>query len=333
MPPKTSQYPRALARLMSAALTAVALTAAPASVLARDWPERPVKLVVPYPAGGNADNTARLLAAQLTERLGQPVVVENRPGGSGTIGAAAVAKAPPDGYTLLLDATSFTVNPLLFPKLPFNATKDLIPISLINQVPLLLVVPSASPFHSLRDLISAAKAKPGKLTFASAGNGGAQHLAGEMFKQASQTSLTHVPYRGGAPALTDLIGGQVDMMFSATTASGPLVRTGKLRALAITSGERTKGWSEVPTLAESGLPRFQVTEWNGLFAPAGTPRPIVEKVEAETRAAVAGEAMRKRFAEMGVQGIGSSAKGFAAFINSESAKWAVVIRESGVRLD
>lgn len=312
--------------------TAGVLSAAPAQAQGT-WPDKPLKLVVPYPAGGNADNTARLLATQLGQRLGQQVVVDNRPGGSGTIGAAAVAKAPADGYTLLLDATAFTVNPSLFPKLPFDAAKDFAPISLVLQVPLLMVVPANSPFQSVADLAKAARARPGHLTYASAGNGGAQHLAGELFKQGQKVAITHIPYRGGAPALTDLIGGQVDMMFSATTASGPFVKSGKLRALAISSPRRVEGWESVPTVAESGVPGFQVSEWNGLFAPAGTPRPVLERLEAETRAIVASPEMKKRFAELGVQGVGSSAQEFSSFLKAETTKWAEVIRTSGIRMD
>ena len=312
--------------------TAGVLSAAPAQAQGT-WPDKPLKLVVPYPAGGDADNTARLLATQLGQRLGQQVVVDNRPGGSGTIGAAAVAKAPADGYTLLLDATAFTVNPSLFPKLPFDAAKDFAPISLVLQVPLLMVVPANSPFQSVADLAKAARARPGHLTYASAGNGGAQHLAGELFKQGQKVAITHIPYRGGAPALTDLIGGQVDLMFSATTASGPFVKSGKLRALAISSPRRVEGWESVPTVAESGVPGFQVSEWNGLFAPAGTPRPVLERLEAETRAIVASPEMKKRFAELGVQGVGSSAQEFSSFLKAETTKWAEVIRTSGIRMD
>ena len=312
--------------------TAGVLSAAPAQAQGT-WPDKPLKLVVPYPAGGNADNTARLLATQLGQRLGQQVVVDNRPGGSGTIGAAVVAKAPADGYTLLLDATAFTVNPSLFPKLPFDAAKDFAPISLVLQVPLLMVVSANSPFQSVADVAKAAKARPGHLTYASAGNGGAQHLAGELFKQGQKVAITHIPYRGGAPALTDLIGGQVDLMFSATTASGPFVKSGKLRALAISSPRRVEGWESVPTVAESGVPGFQVSEWNGLFAPAGTPRPVLERLEAETRAIVASPEMKKRFAELGVQGVGSSAQEFSSFLKAETTKWAEVIRSSGIRMD
>ncbi|WP_326538635.1 tripartite tricarboxylate transporter substrate binding protein [Pseudorhodoferax sp.] len=297
------------------------------------WPDKPIKLVVPYPAGGNADTTARLLATQLSARLGQPVVVDNRPGGGGSIGAAAVAKAPADGLTLLLDATAFTVNPSLLPKLPYDAARDFAPVSLVTRVPLLLVVPAQSPFRTVAELVNAARAAPGRLSYASAGNGGAQHLAGEMFKQGAKVSMTHIPYRGGAPALTDLAGGQVDLMFSATTASGPFVKGGKLRALAITAPQRTEGWTALPTMAESGVAGYQVYEWNGLFAPAGTPKAVLERLEAETRAAVASEELKKRFADIGVQGVGSSAAEFGQFLASETAKWAGVIRSAGIRAD
>ena len=236
-------------------------------------------------------------------------------------------KGAADGYTLLLDATSYTVNPSLFPKLNYDPAKDLAPVSLIVQVPLLMVVPMNSPYATVADVVKAAKATPGKLMYASAGTGGAQHLAAELLAQNEKISMTHIPYKGGAPALTDLIGGQVDFMFSATTASGAFVKGGKLKPLAITSSKRLETWPQVPTVIESGIKGFEVNEWNGLFAPAGTPRPILDHLEAETRAVVASPAVQGvRFAEMGVQGVGSSSKDFAAFVKSETAKWAGVIK-------
>ncbi|VTU46497.1 Argininosuccinate lyase (plasmid) [Variovorax sp. SRS16] len=297
------------------------------------WPHRSIRLVVPYPAGGNADSTARLLAAQLSERLQQQVIVDNRPGGGGTIGAGLVAKAPADGYTLLLDATAFTVNPSLFPKLAYEPAKDFAPISQVTRVPMLLVVPAASPLRSVADLIRSARAAPGKLSYASAGNGGAQHLAGELFKQGAKLSMTHIPYRGGAPALTDLVGGQVDLMFSATSASGPFVKSGKLRALAITSDARVPEWPHLPTVAESGVPGFEVNEWNGLFAPAGTPKAVLDLLETETRAALRTAELQRRLGELGVQPVGSSSQEFARFVESESSRWAGVIKASGIRID
>lgn len=318
--------------LIKPTLVAAALTMA-MGVAHAEWPDKPIKLVVPYPAGGAADNTARILAQHLGERLKQQIIVDNRPGASGTIGASAVAKSPADGYTLLLDATSHAVNPSLFPKLNYDPAKDFSPISLIVQVPLLLVVPSKSPYGSVPEIIKAAREKPGTLTFASAGSGGAQHLAAELFAQSEKISLTHIPYKGGAPALTDLIGGQVDLMFSATSASGSFVKGGKLKAIAITSAKRVDTWPQTPTVAESAVPGFEVSEWNGLFAPANTPRAIVERLEAETRAVVASPAVAKRFAEAGVQGVGSSSQDFAAFVKSETAKWAKVIKAGNIKSD
>ncbi|WP_280187668.1 tripartite tricarboxylate transporter substrate binding protein [Delftia sp. PS-11] len=318
--------------LIKPTLVAAALTMA-MGVAHAEWPDKPIKLVVPYPAGGAADNTARILAQHLGERLKQQIIVDNRPGASGTIGASAVAKSPADGYTLLLDATSHAVNPSLFPKLNYDPTKDFSPISLVVQVPLLLVVPSKSPYGSVPEIIKAAREKPGTLTFASAGSGGAQHLAAELFAQSEKISLTHIPYKGGAPALTDLIGGQVDLMFSATSASGSFVKGGKLKAIAITSAKRVDTWPQTPTVAESAIPGFEVSEWNGLFAPANTPRAIVERLEAETRAVVASPAVAKRFAEAGVQGVGSSSQDFAAFVKSETAKWAKVIKAGNIKSD
>lgn len=318
---------------MKPVLTAAAMALGLVGAAHAQWPDKPIKLVVPYPAGGAADNTARILAQYLGERLKQQIIVDNRPGASGTIGASYVAKAPADGYTLLLDATSYTVNPSLFPKLNYDPAKELAPVSLIMQVPLLMVVPANSPYASVADVVKAAKATPGKLTYASAGSGGAQHLAAELFSQNEKISMTHIPYKGGAPALTDLIGGQVDLMFSATTASGAFVKGGKLKPLAITSSKRQEGWPQVPTVGESGLKGFEVNEWNGLFAPAGTPRPILDRLEAETRAVIADKAVASRFAEMGVQGVGSSSKDFAAFVKSETTKWAGVIKAGNIKVD
>lgn len=323
-----------LSRRRLLASLAAALVAGPASAADPEaWPARPIRLIVPYPAGGNADSTARALALALGERLGQPLIVDNRPGGGGTIGAAAVAKSAPDGYTLLLDATAFSVNPVLLPRLPYNAATDFAPIALITRAPLLLVVPAASPFQNVADLVRAAKARPGRLSYASAGNGGAQHLAGELFKQSARVSITHIPYRGGAPALTDLVSGQIDLMFSAASASGPFVRAGKLRALAVASAQRIEAFPDLPTLAQQGIADAEVAEWNGLFAPAGTPAAILARLESETRAVVAGPALSRRWAEMGVQGAGLPAREFARFVDSESARWGRLIQNVGIRPD
>jgi tripartite-type tricarboxylate transporter receptor subunit TctC len=297
------------------------------------YPDKPVKIVVPYSAGGAADTTARLVGQHLADRLKQPVVVENKAGASGTIGAAAVASAPGDGYTLLLDATGHTTNPSLFAKLPYDTAKDFVPISLITRIPNLLVVPPSSPAKSVQDLVKSARNKPGKLTYASAGNGGAQHLAGELFTQALKLDLVHVPYKGGAPALTDVMGGQVDMMFSAVSASGPLVKGGKLRALATTGNKSTAGFAELPTVAASGVPRFEVYEWNGLFAPKGTPEAVVMRLQKEVQEIVAQADVQQRLTELGAEPVGSTSAEFANFLKSETSKWSKVIKDANIKAD
>lgn len=296
------------------------------------YPEKPVRIIVPFPAGGAADTTARVISQHLAKRLGQTVIVENKPGATGSIGAAAVASAPPDGYTLLLDATGHTVNPSLL-KLPYDTAKDFAPLSLLVKVPALLVVPPGSPAKTVQDVIRVAREKPESTTFASAGNGTAQHLAGELFAQGFRLKLMHVPYKGGAPALTDLMGGQVDMMFSAASASGPHVKSGKLRALATTGGTRSAGFQDLPTVAESGLPGFSVYEWNGLFARSGTPTLILQKLESEVRQIMAQPDVRQRFADLGAEVVGSSAEELGEFVRTETAKWAKVIREANIQAD
>lgn len=296
------------------------------------YPEKPVRIVVPYPAGGAADTTARIIGQHLSTRLGQPVIVENKPGASGSIGASAVASSSPDGYTLLLDATGHAVNPGLL-KLPYDTAKDFAPISLLVRVPALLVVPPGSPAKTLQDLVRIARDKPESTSFASAGNGTAQHLAGELFAQGFKLRLMHVPYKGGAPALTDLMGGQVDTMFSASSASGPHVKSGKLRALATTGTERSSSFPDLPTVAESGLPGFSVYEWNGLFARSGTPQPILQKLETEVRQIMEQPDVRKRFAELGAEVVGSNSAELGEFVRTETAKWAKVIREAKIQVD
>lgn len=297
------------------------------------WPQKSVRLIVPYPAGGAADQTGRLLGHALGERLKTSFVIENRAGGNGTIGAAAAAQSAPDGYTVLLDSTGFVVNPHLIPKLAFDPVKDFSPVSLVMLVPMLLVVPVNSRFKSVDEVVQAARAKPGDLTFASAGNGSAQHLAGELFKQGHRISMTHIPYRGGAPALTDLVAGQVDLMFSAISASSPFVQAGKLRALAVTSDKRSALYPDLPTVAERGLSGFTAQEWNGIWLPRGVPASIVEKLEIEIREVLKQPEVQSKFQASGAVPVGSSRAEFAQFLKSESAKFAAVIKTAGIRLD
>jgi len=303
------------------------------TLAAQAWPDKPVKLVVPYAAGGAADALARVVAGQLSQRLRQQVIVDNRPGAGGSIGAQAVAQAPADGYTLLYDATSFTVNPSLFGSLGFDYRRDFAPIGLVARIPTLLVVPATSPVKTVAELVQLARAQPGRTTYASAGNGGAAHLSAELFQQGFKIEGVHVPYKGGAPALTDLSGGQVDYMFSDITASGPLVKAGKLRALATAFDHRVEALPQVPTIAESGLPGFSAYEWNGLWAPARTPEDIVRRLEAELRDTLAQPVVRQRFADLGALPAAGGARELADFASSETAKWAQVIKTARIKID
>lgn len=321
------------ARLLSLALLGLGILPNASHAAPAAYPDRPIRLVVPYPAGGAADTVARTLAAPLGAKLGQTIVVDNRPGASGVIGAGAVAKAAPDGYTLLLDATAHSVNPSLQAHLPYDTVKDFAPISLVVLVPTLLVVPPNSPFKSPKDIVNAAKAKPGKLTYASAGPGTAQHLAAELFGQQSGLNLLHVPYKGGAPALSDLMGGQVDMMFSNMAASYPLVAGKKLKVLATTGTKRSAALPDTPTIAESGLPGYQVYEWNGLFAPAGTPQAIVDRLSALTREVLNSPEVSQRLAAIGAEPAGSRPEDFRKFVEGETAKWAKVIKQGSIRAE
>ena len=316
---------------MKALLAAVATTLACTAHAA--WPDKPVKLVVPYAPGGAADAQARVVATELGTRLKQQVIVENKAGAGGTIGAQAVAQAPADGYTFLYDATSFTVNPSLFPRLAFDYGRDFVPVGMVARIPTLLVVPANSPVTSVTDLVQRARANPGKTTYASAGNGGAAHLSAELFEQGFKLGLIHVPYKGGAPALTDLAGGQIDMMFSAITASGPLVKAGRLKAIATAFDRRIESMPQLPTIAESGLPGFSAYEWNAVWAPAKTPDDIVKRLEVELREALAQPSVRRRLDEMGALPASGGAKELGDFVRAETAKWARVIKAANIKLD
>jgi tripartite-type tricarboxylate transporter receptor subunit TctC len=292
------------------------------------YPERPLKLVVPYSAGGAADAQARLVAQKLGARLGQTVVVENRPGASGTIGAANVAHAAADGYTLLYDATAFAINPSLYKTLSYDSKRDFQPLTLVSLTPNLLVVPPKSPYHSIGDLSAAARKQ--HLTYGTPGQGTAQHIAAAWYAQGNGIELTHVPYKGGAPALTDLMGGQIDMMFSNMAASYPLVKSGKLRALAVSSRERAAALPDLPTVAESGVPEYAVYEWNGVFAPAGLPADVAERIEQELRATLQDPALRHSLQELGAQPVGSSSAEFRAFLDDQMQRSASILANAGI---
>ena len=296
------------------------------------WPERAIRMVVPYAAGGGADNTARIVAQRLGEILGQPIVIDNRPGAGGVIGADNVAKALPDGYTVLYDASAFGVNGALR-KLPYDPVKDFIPVSLVATAPQILVVGADKPYKSVADLVAAAKKEPGRLTYASAGAGTGSHLAAEMFNEQVRIETLHVPYKGGAPALTDVMAGQVDMYFGNAASTLQNLGGGKLRALAVSSRKRIQGLDHVPTLRESGMPDYEVLEWNGVFLPRNTPRDIVDRLVRATREAVADPTVRERLLKAGLDPVGNSAPEFAAFIKAESARWQAVVKARHITLD
>ena len=314
--------------LLAIALMAFAATLGTAKS-ETNWPTRPIRIIVGFAAGGSTDVTARIVAQALSERLGQSVIVENRPGAGGNIGAETVAKADPDGYTLLL-ATNGTLaaNPSLFRKLPFDVKKDLAPIALTAFIPNLLVVNPSVPANNITEFIAYAKANPGKLNFGSSGNGTSLHIAGELFNVLAGVNMTHVPYRGGALALTDLLGGQIQLMFEPVVEVIEQVRAGKVRALGVTTVKRSALLPDVPTIAES-LPGYEITGWNGLLAPAATPSDIITRLNRATDEALHSNAIREKLAEQGSEPAGGTSAEFGAFLDSELIKWKKLVEISG----
>jgi tripartite-type tricarboxylate transporter receptor subunit TctC len=310
---------------------AAASLAAPA--LAQQFPSKPVRVVVPYTPGGGADTTARLIAPKLQDALGQTVVIDNKPGAGGTIGDDAVAKAAPDGHTLLIGAFAHAVNPSLMPKMPFRTPDDFAPVSLLVTVPELLVVTPSFPAQTVAELVAMAKAQPGKLSYASSGNGSAQHLAAELFKLRTGTDIQHVPYKGGSLAVADVAAGHVPFYFGNMSAALPQARAGRVRALAVTSPQRSPAAPEVPTMAESGVTGCEISEWNALLAPAGTPPATIERLHAEVAKILATEEIRAKFADLGAQPIGSTPVELAAFLRGEMAKWAEVVKVANVKIE
>ncbi|MCK9914768.1 tripartite tricarboxylate transporter substrate binding protein [Microbacteriaceae bacterium K1510] len=315
-------------------LFALTLAATLTAAAAADYPDHPIRLIVPQAAGSATDNAARLIGAVLTEEFKQQVIIDNRPGGALTIGLDLVAKSAPDGYTLGMGPVgALAITRHMVTKLPYDIERDFQPVALITRGQMLLAVSPQSPIHSVKELIDYAKQNPGKLTNASSSNGSPGHVGGELFKFMTGTEIVHVPYRGGSLAINDLIAGHVDVMFESLQSIAPIARAGKVRALAVTGDHRSPAFPDLPTIAEAGVPGYVAVTWTGIVAPAGTPRPIVDKLNAAVNKAMKSEAFLEKFSTFGDEPGGGTPEEFAATIKSDSAKWADVIKRSGAKLD
>ncbi|MDB5964406.1 MAG: hypothetical protein JWQ72_906 [Polaromonas sp.] len=314
-------------RLMAGA----AMLAAAGGAMAQSYPARPIRFIVPYPPGGGTDIVARLVAAKMTTSMGQPVLVDNKPGASTIIGTEMLAKAPPDGYTVGLITDSHAINQVFFPKLPYDSIKDFEPVTQLVFVPLVLVAHPSLNVKTVRELVAAAKARPGKINYASIGNGTPHQISMEWLKSMAGISMTHIPYKGVAPALTDLVAGQVDVMFTGTSSAAPYVKAGRLNALAVSSAKRQPSFPDTPSVAESGLPEFDFMTWYGVAMPAGTPPAITQRINQEITAALNQPDVRERLAALGVVGAPGTPAEFGAFIQSESQKLARIVKATGVK--
>lgn len=304
------------------------------SALAQAYPTKPVTIIVPFAAGGTTDILARIIGQALTAELGQSVVVDNRAGAGGNIGGQAAAKAAPDGHTLFMGTVgTHAINASLYKKMPFDPVKDFAPLTRVANVPNLLVANPAQPYKSVKDLIAYAKANPGKVNFGSSGNGSSIHLSGELFKSLAKVDMQHVPYKGSAPAVTDLMGNQIGIMFDNMPSAIQHVRSGSLVPLAVTTAKRSPELPNVPTIAEAGVPGYEATSWFGMFAPAGTPAPVLAKLNAAIVKVLAQPDVKKKINEQGAEVYSETPEQFAAFIQAESVKWGKVVKESGASLD
>lgn len=315
------------------AIFAVALAGAAHNLVAQTYPSKPVRVVIPYPPGGPTDILGRAVAQKLSEPLGQSVVVDNKPGASGMIGAGEVARAAPDGYTILVNASLHVINPSLYSKMQFDAIKDFAPVTQLAAVPLVLVVNPAVPVNSVQDLIALAKANPGKLTFASSSIGAAPHLAGELLKTMAGIDIVHVPYKGSGPAITDLVGGQITMMIDSMPSSIAHVKAGRLKLIAVSTAKRIPALPDVPTFAESGVPGYDIATWYGVWAPPGTRKEILSRLQTEIAKVLQQPDVKERLASLGAEAVGSTPEEFAAYCQSELVRWAKVVKDSGAKLD
>ncbi len=321
--------------LIHSAVAVAAVSALGLPVLAQDkWPSKPITYIVPFPAGGTTDILSRLIGQKLGTVLGTTIVVDNRGGAGGSIGSELAARAPADGYTLVGGTvSSHAINVSLYPKLGYDPVKSFSPVVLIGSNPVVLVVGANSPYKTLQDVLAAAKAKPKTISSASAGSGTSQHLSLELLGYKSGTQFIHVPYKGSGPAIQDVIGGQVDMMFDTTVVAGPHIQSGKVRALAVTSAKRLESLPNVPTVAESGVPGFEVTSWQAIFVPAGTPKPIIDRLHTEILKIIALPEMQERLKALGMQPTPLTTEQVTAFQKAEVEKWAQVIKAANIKLD
>jgi len=304
------------------------------NVVAQEWPNKPIRWIVPFPPGGAMDVMARALAEKSSKSLGQAVVIENKPGAGGNIGADFVARSDADGYTMMITSIGMATNKFLYPKLSYDPVKDFTPVSLIAIVPNVLVTNATQPnVKTVSDVVANAKAQPGKLTYASAGNGSSIHLAGEVFTSMAKIDMQHIPYKGSSPAVTDLLGGQVNYMFDSITSAKPHIDSGKLRPIGITTSKRSKALPNVPTIAESGLPGYEVTPWFAVFVPAATPKPIVDKLNAALLDALKSPEIKAKFDGIGAEPLGTTPDELASYLNKEIERWGKVISTNNIKSD
>lgn len=321
-------------RRLQQAVCMVALLMCSAVVSAQTWPTKPVTIVVPWPPGGPSDIAARPIAKGLSDALGQTFLVENKGGAGGNLGTAAVTKSAPDGYTLLITSSApIVINPSLYKRMPFDPDKDLIPITNLIRVPLVLVAHPSVKANTLKELVAHINAQGGKFQYASAGNGTPQHMTGELFKSVAKLDIIHIPYKGSAPAINDLLGGHVPVMFDSMVAITPHIKSGKVKAIAITSAKRSPQFPDVPTFAEAGYPQVESYAWYGFFAPAGTPKDLVAKINAAALKAMKTPEFQRTLADTGSDFVGDTPENFKAFVEAESQKWSKVVKLSGATVD
>ena len=325
--------PIRLAGRLGACIALAAAAFAPLAHAQATYPDHPIRFIVPYPPGGGTDVIARIVQERFQNALGQPIVIENRGGAAGSLGTDIAAKAPADGYTVLFTLSSHTINPAIYPRLPFDTVKDFVPVGTVASLPQILVANLQFPANTVAELTALARAKPGSLSFASVGNGSPGHLAGELYKLRTNTQLVHIPYRGGGPAVTDVMGGQVPLLWVSIPAAAQFVKTGKLKALAVSTTKRSAAFPDVPTMQEAGVADFEVDSWYAMFVPAKTPRPIVEKLNKALNAVVAQPDIKDKLLAQGSEGVGGTPEALGKVVDTELPRWARLAKDAGIRAE